>query len=318
MNIKPPELEQYRTLYRRFVSLLNSQMPVALITKRNPLFDRQLWLLRWPEIRVSRWSTTGSISGFIRSATAAAISRFTVRYALIVPIVFGTFAAFLFFPSFRYQYSVFPNLLLGTLGFSCLCDLYYAVTTINGISQQIVTEQWDSLRLTMLTHEDILLANYATAQIRAWRLVIVEIGIRVIFCLCLFLIGIVSVQITADRLDDLIQGGLIVGILAIGYILEPLWRMRTVTLLSMTMTIWLNNYATVIAVSLAALIGLLLLQAGVLFGVVRFFDSLFLNRYRGFSSQVIAISAVVSAIYLYFRVVRGALFRLLERVAFRG
>jgi hypothetical protein len=318
MNFRSAEFEQSEPPRIPLISLLNSQLPTALIKNHNPLFDRQLWLLRWPDIRISRWSTTSSISDFIRSATTAAISRFTVRYALIFPIVFGIFVAFLIFPSFRYQYSAFPNLLLGTLGFSCLCDLYYAVTTINGISHQMVTEQWDSLRLTLLTKEDILLANYATAQIRAWRLVIVEVGIRVIFCLSLVLIGIASVRLTADSLDNLIQGGLILGILAIGYILEPLWRMRTVTLLSMTMTTWMNNYATVIAVSFAALIGLLLLQAGVLFGVVRFFDSLFLNSYPDFGKQVIAISSLVGAIYLYFRVVRGALFRLLKRVAFRG
>src|SRR5262245_35915902 len=113
MNIKPTKFEQREAIYARVVSLLNSQLPLALIQKRNPLFDRQLWLLRWPKIRVSHWSATSSISGFIRSATAAAINRFTLRYALIFPIVFGTFAAFLFFPTFRYQYSALGNLLLG-------------------------------------------------------------------------------------------------------------------------------------------------------------------------------------------------------------
>jgi hypothetical protein len=319
MNLRPTELEQSEPLRTPVISLLNGQLPLALVKGRNPLFDRQLWLLHWPEIWLSRLPSSVSISDFIRLSTAEAINRYTVRYALLFPVALAFFPSCCLlsaYPSFRSMLQYYELGFLGTLGLSLLCDFYYTVTAVNGIIHQMNTGQWESLRLTMLSDNDILMANYATAQIRAWRPVIIEIGVRITLCVSLFIGYSTATRLTQDTLLSVLVG--------IGYILEPLWRMRTVTLIGMTMTAWMNNYATAVMVSFAALVVLLLLQVGVFYGVVSAVNVILSNAhyYRDYidiyNVALAGIASLVGAIYLYFRAVQRVLFGVLRRVAFRG
>src|ERR1041385_4043889 len=152
-------------------TFISQQIPPALIRKQNPLFERQLRLLRWPRAGNSvddRYVIRTKIDK-IKEYT------FIIGMFLPLPIAFFEACAFIGVP---FLINIVPRVILVTLGFSLVCDIQYALSAVNTISSQTTTGQREQLRLTMLTDEDILLANYATIQIQVWRTAIVEMSVR--------------------------------------------------------------------------------------------------------------------------------------------
>src|SRR5262249_40112815 len=141
-------------------------------------------------------------------------------------------------------------LFVGFVGFSILCTIYYAVTAVNNINPQMSAAQWEPLRLTALTENDILLANYAAIQVRVWRIMIIEIATRVTAALVLFLCVVYVILLGWPGPSSPALGyvGLFFAVMVIAAILviEPLWRMRVVTLIGMTMATWSNNYVVAV------------------------------------------------------------------------
>ncbi len=152
---------------------LETYLPTSTIKKRNPLFDRQIRTLRWPRgLRPDELNTAEARE--IQAAKIRGLKRYTRRYGLIVPMLCACVGAAIL--SRPYYVSMWFGLFLlyGPIGLSLLCNLYYAVTAVNRITHQSTMEQWELLRLTKLTERDILQANYATIQVRAWRLAVIE------------------------------------------------------------------------------------------------------------------------------------------------
>jgi len=148
--------------------MIDSQLPTALIKRPNPLFDRLFNRLRWPPARRMD-------SHYVPISKIALIRRFTVvgcliPFLLIMPIVISD-----------YGWNIvlsWVSLIAGAFGL--LADIYYAITAINNIAPQITGQQWELLRLTTMTEADILLANYATIQIRVWRVTVIETALRIL------------------------------------------------------------------------------------------------------------------------------------------
>ena len=80
------------------------------------------------------------------------------------------------------------------------------------------------MRITQLREQDILLAEYAIAQIRAWRLMSLELGIRIAGLVFAALFNLQLVVILVVTLPVSIY----LAILLVGYVAEPLWRMQAI------------------------------------------------------------------------------------------
>src|SRR5690349_343914 len=253
---------------------LDHYLPVGIIKNHNPLFDLQLRKLRWPR-GLNAEELTAANRARIGTAKVQALKRYTWLYGLIIPLVFAVIGAVILNRPTSMSYWFDFLIVYGPIGFGLLCSLFYSVTAVNRITHQATMEQWELLRLTQLTERDIVLANYATIQIQAWRLAIIEIGIR-FGVVCMILLMIIFPYDSALTLNDhfwLNLAALLV--MATGYTLEPLWRMRTVTLIGMTCATWLDGYATAIITSFAGLLGLVLLEAAVIIGGGVAFSRLF-------------------------------------------
>ncbi len=303
---------------------LETYLPTSTIKKRNPLFDRQIRTLRWPRgLRPDELNTAEARE--IQAAKIRGLKRYTRRYGLIVPMLCACVGAAIL--SRPYYVSMWFGLFLlyGPIRLSLLCNLYYAVTAVNRITHQSTMEQWELLRLTKLTERDILQANYATIQVRAWRLAVIEAGIRICISTMILLLLLFPARSRVQLDTTFMLDMMILLVLGSGYSLEPLWRMRAVTLIGMTFASWLDGYATAIIASLGGLVSLLLLQAGILIGCIWLFNRVIIFVYadyygynRQLFGQLIIITMIVAAMYLLFKGVQRAAFHLLSRVAFRG
>ncbi len=60
-----------------------------------------------------------------------------------------------------------------------LVDCAGIAVAVGGISGELITGRWDLLRLTLLRVERLIAAKHGTAQIRAWRLMALVVGVRV-------------------------------------------------------------------------------------------------------------------------------------------
>jgi hypothetical protein len=114
-------------------------------------------------------------------------------------------------------------------------------------------------------------------------------------------------------------------ILIVGYVLEPLWRMRAITLIAMMVTTWLKEYAAALAVTFIIMVMLLLVQSALLLGVLQPFVRIgFIGRYRSPGYGLVILAQFLGAglmdmgLYLLFKAVRQAAFWTLKRVAFRS
>src|SRR5712692_4594335 len=91
---------------------------------------------------------------------------------------------------------------------------------------------WDSLRVTLLSEQDIVLAHYTLALLRAWRAMVIEVGLQVLIVLAGIKALIGLALIFGDE-PARIDWGAVLGdfelivILAVVYVLEPFRRIRT-------------------------------------------------------------------------------------------
>jgi hypothetical protein len=317
---------QRKSFVTRLSNILNRQLPLALIKTRNPLFERQLKLLKWPP--ASRLD-----SRFIPISKVAILKDYTWRIGCFIPLIFAIPIAVTALSS-PYSDYFLSYMLFAALGFSLLCNIYFALAAINTILPQIKDARWESLRLTALTESDILLANYATIQMRVWRVVVVEVAVRVFTGLttALLLIRAILRMVSYSRSFGIeYMGVYLVIVTIIGvYILEPLWRMRAVTLIGMTIATWLDDYGIAVIVAFAAVLALLVAEIIVivcsLWFDVAIAASIFIgDSYTVASSVVLALLIFVLCaplpvvgLYVLFRVVQSLVFARLERVAFRN
>ena len=132
-------------------------------------------------------------------------------------------------------------------------DIYYITGTLSSVSDERASGQWDLLSLTSIDRSQILLGKCAVAQVRAWPMVMAEIGLRIalLSILVLFvllpsnyisdkqsffsrwvdqysMIGMLAKSISTQFVETLL---LLIGVLVvvIGYLVEPVWRARVLT-----------------------------------------------------------------------------------------
>jgi hypothetical protein len=217
-------------LRNSLVGWLGRQSPYALIRQPNPVFDY--------EMRRKRISA-GDLRG------AQGLRPFYPIFVLVT-------AAYLFY---------LPVFLVVTF----FIDLYYMQATSRSISQQMSSGEWDLLRLTPLHRLDILVAKYAAAQLRVWKVLVWEMACRAGGAMIIFVMlakALFSSTLPRDMLNSstLTLIGYF-GVFATIYVLEPLWRMRAVVALGLAISARVHNPSSAVLVSFATLLTMRLGQA---------------------------------------------------------
>lgn len=165
--------------------------------------------------------------------------------------------------------------ILAAIGVMLTADVAYVFTTVTHLGAEMRSGQWDLLRLTALKAEAILDAKYNGAQLRTWRILMVEISLRLFTVLLIALLALMQ-AITHIMLrfpDGILTICLLVFVLSgvsVVYIREPWWRMRAVVALSLAISASIRQESYAVLAALSALIAIRLTQAALLVGVPLF------------------------------------------------
>ena len=192
----------------------------------NPLFNFEVRRVRWGQSAQALLRTSGRLVLIV--CTALMLLWLLVTLRDIHQDSLRDFVLLLLGLSFL------ASLALDTVSMSS------ALGSING---EIASGRWDLLQLTLLTVPQIVAAKHGTAQVRAWRLMVLIIGMRVAVALMIVLSYLLilfrdtgsSFRTPGQTLTSII-GQLVLITLGILYILEPWWRMRTVTALGVAIS----------------------------------------------------------------------------------
>lgn len=126
-----------------------------------------------------------------------------------------------------------------------LSSAYTVFVTIILLNQQHHASYWEILLLTPQSEAHILFAKIAAAQISAWRIVVVEAGLRLALLIVVFL------NFTTDTIStsgyQRLSGGLflfviITGVMGVFLAFEPFLRMRALVALCAMIAVKVGNF----------------------------------------------------------------------------
>jgi len=206
-------------------------------TEGNPLFAIRSRQLGWPRTR--------------RDFRRYRFLLFAAGGALVVLwFVAGGPDAFL---------NLFYFLILLNLGLTVAGDLFYMLIPVLSIQRQMLTGQWDELRLTELSLEAILNAEHAIVELRSWRLTIAQAVARVLLTAAAALFFLFMWQALSGPFVIVYYCLIVlatVPVLIHFCMFEPTWNMQTVTRLGVTIAARVSNQTLAVLAGLAAIFAL--------------------------------------------------------------
>jgi hypothetical protein len=223
-------------------------------------------------------------------------------------------------------------LIAATLLASLLLDYRCMTTAVGSINGEVAARRWDLLRLTSLENAQIVAAKYGVAQVRVWRLMALIIGGRIAVALTVGLTEAVLMMTSTEaparssgEIVSVLLGQLVVVVVMTIYVIEPFWRMRTVTALGMAISTRAQQHALSVLVAIGALAALWLAQGVILaamaLGVSVIFVPLALVEYsiNGliFCSPLVFLILLLVTFYGFYALVQAWGLRYAERWAAR-
>jgi len=272
-------------------------MPHALITTANPVFDYELRRVRWPR-------------------SVEELQRYTLNVLIALHLIIGGLwlVSRLFYNRPNAGTALlmtYALIALSSVVIMVAADLYYILTTVGAINHQIAAGQWDLLRITELRGENILLAKYAIAQIRAWRFLSVEVAIRVaglvlgvLFEPQIFVVLVLTLPVSWCLM-----------ILVAGYVAEPLWRMQAIIALGVAIAARVHNHTFAILTALGAILVIQVLRFVVLAGLWYVTLGLLTSRTNVFCMLPLASIATTYILYVFYQTLRKISLRHAARFA---
>ncbi len=212
--------------------MFNRYIPHALILGENPVFIQENRRVRWPrsvqDLKRYTWNTLIGVHVVVLGT------------AVLARLAYGTTLA-----AQRNYYGGFYLLVIfANLGITLVADLYNVLMTVAIVNHEVSSRAWDVLRLTNVDERMIVSARYANAQIRAWRMLVLEIAFRILAIVLLpFFLALEAILTVVMSTLSLAAGymflvaavGVVVAFLSpIIYLVcvaEPIWRMRALTAL---------------------------------------------------------------------------------------
>jgi hypothetical protein len=307
------------------------RVPHFNVYKQNPIFQFELR-------RVKRLATPARLR--LYSALVQAIPSIITLGLYFVALNDYVFHFFQNNSSAGYYYSSSFNdglgagflFIMALTGLMLMCgDIYYMAVTVHSINNQINSGHWELVRLTPMDAADIFEAKLTTAHIRAWRVMNVEVALR------LMAITLVSAMILFPERAytsgqslvgrSSIWGGLLDSLQErpyytililitffswlIAYVLEPRWRMRSITSLGMVISSRIHNISLSSVAGFFSIFGFHLLQVVLFFAVGWFFVQTFASMDYAYSSYnydfrfiltLVVMLAMLGLLFLFYRI----------------
>jgi hypothetical protein len=271
--------------------LLFLVMPFADVDQRDPLFNYEVRHIRWGE-------------------TEQRLRRFSRRAAFLTLLLVGGLWLFSVLSTPINSYSRLGNsmsfiawMFVISIGANVLLDLATLIAGVAAISAPISSGLWDLLRLTPLRLEQIIQVKAALVEIRAWRMMIVIVALRLAVVGMLLVTVLFVSDWTGTRIDFTLLITL-AALVAFGlvYLVEPLWRMPAVAMLSLYVSARVQNLMYAFLLAFALEVALWITQAivmGILIFV--FVTGVMLLLY----CSPLVFLGVGWVIYRYYAAVRG-------------
>lgn len=216
----------------------------------------------------------------------------------------GDFALFLFALSFLASLALDYTSISAALG------------SING---EMTAGRWDLLRLSLVTVPQIVAAKHGAAQVRAWRLMVVIIALRVAVLLMVSISLLPALihtsafaYVSAAQLPNAFVELIVLIALGLLYIIEPWWRMRTVTALGVAISARARQHVSAVLAAGGTVFAIWLLQgviAFVIMLVISFFVfPLALVEYSAYQFVIVSPLAasvlITAAVYGFYSIVQ--------------
>jgi hypothetical protein len=213
----------------------------------------------------------------VRGIRWGASERVLLRYsARRITIICGALLFIWFVVSLNdlqhYQLSDFVSILFALSFLASLALDYTSMTSALGsINGEIIAGRWDLLRISLITIPQIVAAKHGAAQVRAWRLMVTIIALR----LAVLLMGVISILLILVhtgtfafiRPADLILELSLVIAFGLVYLIEPWWRMRTVTALGVAISARTRAPVSAVLAAGGMVFGIWLLQGLIVFAL---------------------------------------------------
>lgn len=208
-------------------------------------------------------------------------------------------------------------------------DFVYAQAALSSLNQYRPYGDWDLVALTKVRPAQVLEAKFAAALVRSWRGLMFELVLRVVTAVTLISVYVIGnlLGLFRSETDEFLGWVMLLSVMAIGYLAEPFWRMRTLTAFGIALSAARVDQTQTTALTVGAVIGLRLLQLAYFLLVVTLFNwySSFGSRYFfGGDSLSIAfsISLMVGAAwlgsYLIYMIFQRTALRFAERRIFKA
>lgn len=278
----------------------------------HPLYVMQMRRRRW-------WRSDASVPAYFRYVALWSMAFWLSLY-LIYVVSFTVHELYSFSTPFR-SYTVLDDLVEVLLwaggisiGLSYLFDFYTMGVAVNAINGERRALRWDLLHLTPLPMQSIVTAIYDAVQMRLWRLTAFLVGVRaavvVAFWLLLFVINPVLSRddMLRDMWRDPLETLLILSWLSVlfwGFMLEPVWRMRSMVALAMGISSRFRRMSTALMVAFPLMVLVWVAMLGALWASL--FAVFWVDVGYGTVEQVYALFValfIMSVVYWLFNVVR--------------
>ena len=155
-----------------------------------------------------------------------------------------------------------------------LLDLVSVQAGVKSINLEMLAGRWDLLRLTSLNERGIVAAKHAGIRLRVWRFTTVIASARLAtVALWFFATFAVPYLVIGENtiVEDLLYGvqedafSMLVGVMitvltAVIYVLEPFWRMQSMTALGMVLSAYILNIPLATLAAMATMLAVWLLQ----------------------------------------------------------
>ncbi len=176
------------------------------------------------------------------------------------------------------EYSLMSAVLLSSLGLvaSIYNDFVSIAASLDGINGEIINGRWDLLRIANLREGYFVVSKHALAQIKAWRAVINVVALRVA---AILLFEIALLIIVLESGDAYARYGMsdffflvavvpVIGMLGLVFIIEPFWRMRTMTAIGLLVSAHTRHPSHSPLAAVGVMLAVWVAQTFVMFAIV--------------------------------------------------
>lgn len=319
--------------------------PHTAIHDNNPVFDYELR-------RIKRLATPLRLWRYSAVVQCLPSILLTIMYLLSLNNELRQWgkngsSGYYYYPPYYDNAALFALILLG---FAVLLAIgagwYYLGVSVGSINRQMSSGHWDQLRVTPLAHETIYEAKQALAEVRAWRVMNIEVSVRLLLITLIgliitlpidalvegqnvfseyMLLGSILRSLLEKPITTLIDVALVLAVV-VAYVCEPCWRMRALVAMGLSLSSRIRTLSMAALAAFFALFAFHIAQAMWLwfcgYVLVRFSDFFGLGyvSYRSYADswllydlmlaaiKIGAVAAIIGSIYLFYAAMR-TLFR---------